>query len=127
MSVSILGCRCGDDRCSQYIVKITETENSVIWDDYFAIRDKQSNYFHFEFEKKQYFKEVEKLMKLSLRIGRFDGLPIKTVNDFKKKHIEIELSDAELQIAEYKMEYELESADYFEEQFYGQKKHFKFY
>jgi len=35
ITVIILGCRRGDDICSQYLVRITEMENSVLWDDYF--------------------------------------------------------------------------------------------
>ena len=108
MSASILGCSCGLDVCTQYLVRITETENSVIWDDYFAIKHNEPNYFHFEFEKKQYFKEVEKLIDLTLQIGEKEGLPVDVINSYENKRREIASSDS------------------FEEQFYGQKKRFKF-
>jgi len=87
---AVLGCACGIDGCSQYLVRITETENSVIWDDYFAHKFNQPNYFHFEFEKKQYYGEVEKLVDLTLQIGERDGLPVEIVNNIKKNHKEID-------------------------------------
>ena len=108
-AAGVLGCACGADGCGQYIVRITETENSVIWDDDYAIRYNQPSCFHFEFDKKQYFEEVEKLIDLTLQIGAKEGLPVDLLNDLENRRREIE------------------SADYFEEQFYGQKKHFKFY
>ena len=106
-SASILGCTCSDG-CDQYTVRITETENSVIWDDYFALKFNRPNYFHFEFEKKQYFKEVEKLIDLTLKIGVSEGLPREKICDIKINGEQIDLS-------------------VFEKQFLQQKKHFKFY
>jgi hypothetical protein len=76
---AVLGCCCGDDGCGQYLVRIMETENSVIWNDYYATK----NNLHFEFEKKQYFKEVEKLIGLTIQTGKFDGLPMEIINDKK--------------------------------------------
>ena len=100
---AVLGCACGADRCSQYCVRITKTENSIIWDDYFALKFNEPNYFHFEFEKKQYYEEVEKLIDLTLQMGRFDGLPTEIIKEIKANNFD------------------------FEEQFLGQKKHYKFY
>jgi len=106
--VAVLGCICGDDGCSQYLVRITETENSIIWDDYFALKHNRPNYFHFEFGKKQYFKEVEKLVDLTLRTGFWEGLPEKILNDITINGEQIDSS-------------------VFEEQFLEQKGHLKFY
>ena len=79
---AVLGCACGADGCDQYFVKVTETENSVIWDDDFALRHNKPNYFHFEFEKKQYYKEVEKLVGLTLQMGELEGLPIEIMEGY---------------------------------------------
>jgi len=86
----VLGCACGEDGCNVYLVRITETEKTVFWDDYFAFYHNTPNFFHFEFEKKQYYDEVEKLVALTLQIGEYDGLPIEIVNDIKNNHKEID-------------------------------------
>ena len=105
---AILGCSCGVDECSHYVVKITETEKNVIWDDAFSVKHHLPNYFHFEFDKKQYFKEVEKLIELTLKTGEMEGLPCETVCDtiINEEQIDVTL---------------------FEEQFRGKRKCFKFY
>ena len=89
-SAGVLGCACGSDGCSVYLVRITETENSVIWDDYFAFKFNTPNYFHFEFEKKQYYEEVEKLVDFTLQIGEKEGLPIEIINNIRNNGKEIE-------------------------------------
>ena len=88
--MGVLGCACGDDGCGIYLVRITETENSVIWDDYFAFYHNTPNYFHFEFEKNQYYEEVEKLLELTLKIGEKEGLPVDIINNIKNSGGEIE-------------------------------------
>ena len=86
---AVLGCSCGVDGCDQYLVRITETRNSIIWDDYSHVSRYRQNLLHFEFVKKQYFKEVEKLVELTIKTGILAGLPMEVINDLKGKGQEI--------------------------------------
>ena len=123
--------------CPTYFVTIRETENTVIWEalhhprlrrqplNLFDFVNTDSNNqennqedtvggvlhetFFFEFDKKQYYKELVNLIKISILCGQSEYLPM----DVRHGTIEINGEQIDLSV--------------FEKQFLQQKKHFKFY
>jgi len=58
----ILLCSCGIDECNSLFMKIRETEQTVIWEDFKKIRSEDwdySNFGPFEFDKTHYFHQIE--------------------------------------------------------------------
>ncbi len=71
--IELLTCSCGSPGCWPMLVKIMETENSVIWSDFEQPHRKETwdytKFGPFEFEKEQYYQAIETLHEIPVNVN----------------------------------------------------------
>jgi hypothetical protein len=75
---AVLGCTCGSIYCYPFLVRVLETEKTIIWSEsklnnYLSDYDSLLKPLNFEFDKKQYRKEIKKLKSVAIEFEAIDN------------------------------------------------------